>query len=145
MASVRWPVSRLMKQVLMERNAGSAPLTKKGKSVEDIYQKKTQLEHILLRPDSYIGSVEKTAQSMMVVVPDAAGEPSLQVRAISIVPGLFKIFDELVGAKGMTTPHTQSMPPTTRFATQTWTASRFRLTSIIFLYRCAYRQGGQHH
>ena len=25
----------------------------KGKSVEEIYQKKTQLEHILLRPDSY--------------------------------------------------------------------------------------------
>ena len=31
-------------------------------SVERIYQKKTQLEHILLRPDSYIGSVEKLTQ-----------------------------------------------------------------------------------
>ena len=28
-------------------------------SVERIYQKKTQHEHILLRPDTYIGSVEK--------------------------------------------------------------------------------------
>jgi len=28
-------------------------------SVESIYQKKTQHEHILLRPDTYIGSVEK--------------------------------------------------------------------------------------
>ncbi len=27
---------------------------KKGQ-IEDIYQKKTQLEHILLRPDTYIG------------------------------------------------------------------------------------------
>jgi hypothetical protein len=27
-------------------------------SVERIYQKKSQLEHILLRPDTYIGSVE---------------------------------------------------------------------------------------
>jgi hypothetical protein len=26
---------------------------KKSKTVEEIYQKKTQLEHILLRPDSY--------------------------------------------------------------------------------------------
>ena len=26
--------------------------------LEKIYQKKTQLEHILLRPDTYIGSVE---------------------------------------------------------------------------------------
>jgi len=28
-------------------------------SVERIYQKKTQHEHILLRPDTYIGSIEK--------------------------------------------------------------------------------------
>jgi DNA topoisomerase-2 len=27
-------------------------------TIEQIYQKKTQLEHILLRPDTYIGSVE---------------------------------------------------------------------------------------
>jgi len=26
--------------------------------IEKVYQKKTQLEHILLRPDTYIGSVE---------------------------------------------------------------------------------------
>lgn len=32
---------------------------KKRPSIERIYQKKTQLEHILLRPDTYIGSVEK--------------------------------------------------------------------------------------
>ena len=31
-------------------------------SVERIYQKKTQLEHILLRPDTYIGSVEPVSQ-----------------------------------------------------------------------------------
>lgn len=31
-------------------------------SVEHIYQKKTQLEHILLRPDTYIGSVELVTQ-----------------------------------------------------------------------------------
>lgn len=29
-------------------------------SIEKIYQKKSQLEHILLRPDTYIGSVEYT-------------------------------------------------------------------------------------
>jgi DNA topoisomerase-2 len=27
-----------------------------GKAIEEIYQKKSQLEHILLRPDTYIGS-----------------------------------------------------------------------------------------
>ena len=27
------------------------------KTLEEIYQKKTQYEHILLRPDTYVGSV----------------------------------------------------------------------------------------
>ena len=41
---------------------------KKKLSVERIYQKKTQLEHILLRPDTYIGSVEKVTQVTYLVV-----------------------------------------------------------------------------
>ena len=41
----------------------AAPSGKRKKlSVERIYQKKSQLEHILLRPDTYIGSVEKITQ-----------------------------------------------------------------------------------
>ena len=36
--------------------------TNKRLSVERIYQKKSQLEHILLRPDTYIGSVEPVTQ-----------------------------------------------------------------------------------
>ena len=49
-------------------NNQDTPPKKKKKSehkqgtVERIYQKKTQLEHILLRPDSYIGSVEADTQ-----------------------------------------------------------------------------------
>lgn len=39
-----------------------APGGAKGKAIEKIYQKKTQLEHILLRPDTYIGSVEAVSQ-----------------------------------------------------------------------------------
>jgi len=35
---------------------------KKRLSIEQIYQKKSQLEHILLRPDTYIGSVEVLEQ-----------------------------------------------------------------------------------
>lgn len=42
-------------------DAGSKA-SKKRLSVERIYQKKSQLEHILLRPDSYIGSVETLTQ-----------------------------------------------------------------------------------
>lgn len=36
---------------------GTPPVPSKSKktAVEEIYQKKSQLEHILLRPDTYIG------------------------------------------------------------------------------------------
>lgn len=66
---------------------------KKRLSVERIYQKKSQLEHVLLRPDTYIGSVEKTTQSMWVF--DGLTNEIVN-REISYVPGLYKIFDEIL-------------------------------------------------
>ena len=42
------------------RNGREAPWAQR--SVEQIYQKRTQLEHILLRPDSYVGSTERQSQ-----------------------------------------------------------------------------------
>lgn len=62
-------------------------------SIEQMYQKKSQLEHILLRPDSYIGSVEFTKELMW--VHDAEKNRMVQ-REISFVPGLYKIFDEIL-------------------------------------------------
>ncbi|KAJ3202300.1 DNA topoisomerase 2, partial [Dinochytrium kinnereticum] len=56
-----------------------------------IYQKKTQLEHILLRPDTYIGSIESTQAQMWVLEGSA-----FVYRNISYVPGLYKIFDEIL-------------------------------------------------
>ncbi|XP_021233799.1 DNA topoisomerase 2-alpha isoform X1 [Numida meleagris] len=61
-------------------------------SVERIYQKKTQLEHILLRPDTYIGSVETVTQQMWVFDDDVG----LNCRDVTFVPGLYKIFDEIL-------------------------------------------------
>lgn len=61
-------------------------------SVERIYQKKTQLEHILLRPDTYIGSVEPLTQQMWVYDEDVG----MNCREITFVPGLYKIFDEIL-------------------------------------------------
>nr|XP_020476493.1 DNA topoisomerase 2-beta isoform X2 [Monopterus albus] len=61
-------------------------------SVERVYQKKTQLEHILLRPDTYIGSVEPVTQQMWVFDEDVG----MNQRDISYVPGLYKIFDEIL-------------------------------------------------
>uniref|UniRef100_H2Z119 DNA topoisomerase 2 n=1 Tax=Ciona savignyi TaxID=51511 RepID=H2Z119_CIOSA len=60
-------------------------------SVERIYQKKSQLEHILLRPDTYIGSVEPVTQAMWVMT-----RVGYVNREITYVPGLYKIFDEIL-------------------------------------------------
>ncbi|KAH8319193.1 hypothetical protein KR067_013387 [Drosophila pandora] len=62
-------------------------------SIEQMYQKKSQLEHILLRPDSYIGSVEYTKELMWVY--DFEKNRMVQ-RELSFVPGLYKIFDEIL-------------------------------------------------
>ncbi|XP_058125449.1 DNA topoisomerase 2 isoform X1 [Anopheles ziemanni] len=64
-----------------------------GKSIEKIYQKKSQLEHILLRPDTYIGSVEMVKEQMWVY--DKEGNKMIQ-KEITYVPGLYKIFDEIL-------------------------------------------------
>lgn len=45
-------------------NIDQASKTGKKLAIEDIYQKKSQLEHILLRPDTYIGSVEYTEKTV---------------------------------------------------------------------------------
>ncbi|XP_052896689.1 DNA topoisomerase 2 isoform X2 [Anopheles moucheti] len=64
-----------------------------GKSIEKIYQKKSQLEHILLRPDTYIGSVEEVKEPMWIF--DKEAKKMIQ-REITYVPGLYKIFDEIL-------------------------------------------------
>ncbi|KAK4569413.1 DNA topoisomerase 2 [Recurvomyces mirabilis] len=65
---------------------------KKGTSTEQ-YQKLTQLEHILKRPDTYIGSVEKTTEQMWVFNSETE---QMENRKVTYVPGLYKIFDEIL-------------------------------------------------
>ncbi|XP_060950829.1 DNA topoisomerase 2-alpha [Limanda limanda] len=86
-----------MADPLKQTFAENKPLEKTKKdpkrmSVERIYQKKTQLEHILLRPDSYIGSVEPVTQQMWVYDEDVG----MNCRDVVFVPGLYKIFDEIL-------------------------------------------------
>jgi DNA topoisomerase-2 len=59
----------------------------------DQYQKLTQLEHIIKRPDTYIGSVERTEKQMWVYNTD---QDAMEFREVSFVPGLYKIFDEIL-------------------------------------------------
>ena len=48
--------------VTAKKGGGEDAGGNKRLSVERIYQKKSQLEHVLLRPDTYIGSVETVTQ-----------------------------------------------------------------------------------
>ena len=64
-------------------------------SIEKTYQKKTILEHILLRPDTYIGSCDFQSQQMW-VINDSVEPVKMKQKQISFVPGLYKIFDEII-------------------------------------------------
>ncbi len=65
------------------------------KSIEETYKSMTQYEHILHAPDTYIGSVENT-QLETWVYNDGEGEGKMEYRNIHYVPGLHKIFDEIL-------------------------------------------------
>lgn len=64
-----------------------------SKTVEQIYQKKTQHEHILTRPDMYIGTIEPVTDDLW-VFDDA--EHIMKQRKCTWIPGLYKIFDEIL-------------------------------------------------
>jgi DNA topoisomerase II len=65
----------------------------KKKTATEQYQKLTQLEHIIKRPDTYIGSVESTEQQMWVF---NSSTSEMELRKVNFVPGLYKIFDEIL-------------------------------------------------
>jgi len=69
------------------------PKLRKSKSVEQTYQKKTQVEHILLRPDTYVGSIEHQDESLWVW---NEKKEEMQYKDISYVPALYKVFDEML-------------------------------------------------
>ncbi|KAL8764994.1 MAG: hypothetical protein Q9194_006737 [Teloschistes cf. exilis] len=66
---------------------------KKGSKSTETYQKLTQLEHIIKRPDTYIGSAERSEKQMWVY---NSQKEMMEMREISFVPGLYKIFDEIL-------------------------------------------------
>eukprot|EP00927_Polykrikos_kofoidii_P065326 TRINITY_DN6109_c0_g2_i1.p1 TRINITY_DN6109_c0_g2~~TRINITY_DN6109_c0_g2_i1.p1 ORF type:complete len:1935 (-),score=346.71 TRINITY_DN6109_c0_g2_i1:397-6201(-) len=70
---------------------GSA--SKPDRSVEETYQKKTQLEHILLRPDSYVGSTERQQVDHWIY---ERNEGRMVQKKLDYVPALYKIFDEIL-------------------------------------------------
>mmetsp|Transcript_25018 Transcript_25018/g.40199 ORF Transcript_25018/g.40199 Transcript_25018/m.40199 type:complete len:1246 (+) Transcript_25018:79-3816(+) len=67
--------------------------SRKRKSVEQTYQKKSPVEHILLRPDTYVGSTEKQEETLW-IWNDKKHE--MEHKDIEFVPALYKIFDEIL-------------------------------------------------
>ncbi|KXN89810.1 DNA topoisomerase 2 [Leucoagaricus sp. SymC.cos] len=65
----------------------------KKKTASETYTKLSQLEHILKRPDSYIGSIETITQLMWTY--DANTKRMVQ-RDVKYVPGFLKIVDEIL-------------------------------------------------
>lgn len=67
----------------------------KGKSLEEkmeqVYQKKTQREHVYDLPDTYIGSIISNTGPMWVYSDESE---TIELREITYNPGLFKIYDE---------------------------------------------------
>jgi DNA topoisomerase-2 len=63
------------------------------KTIEQKYQKKSQIEHILLRPDTYVGQITLETDSMWVY--DEENNKIIK-KDIQYVPGLYKIFDEIL-------------------------------------------------
>jgi DNA topoisomerase-2 len=57
------------------------------------YQKKTDHQHILDNPDTYIGSIEKI-ESMEWVVCESEDNMKMEEKQIEFIPGLYKLFDE---------------------------------------------------
>ena len=59
-------------------------------ALEEIYQQMTDKEHILKKPDTYMGSVELTQAEMWVL------DKEIKRKLINYIPGLYKIFDEAI-------------------------------------------------
>lgn len=67
--------------------------SRRDKPVEEVYRKMTQLEHVIARPDTYVGSVQMQTEKMWVW----SEELEMMInKQINFVPGLYKIFDEIL-------------------------------------------------
>jgi DNA topoisomerase-2 len=58
------------------------------------YQQKTDKQHILDNPDTYIGSVEKVEADLWVLSEAKSSEEKIIEINMTYIPGLFKLFDE---------------------------------------------------
>lgn len=67
----------------------------KETKLETKYRKMSQYEHIIKRPDTYIGSV-KTEVDKQYLLCDENDKKSIKEKEINNIQGLYKIFDEII-------------------------------------------------
>ncbi|KAI3399653.1 hypothetical protein diail_6001 [Diaporthe ilicicola] len=87
------PLGEIENDSFTQLDGPSEARPSKKKTATETYQKLTQLEHIIKRPDTYIGSVERTETSMWTYNKERC---LMEHRKISFVPGFYKIFDEIL-------------------------------------------------
>ena len=79
--------------MIMDEDEPAPKANGSSKTNTQRYQKITQLEHIIKRPDTYVGSIERTEQQMWTYNKEAQ---LMQYKTIGFVPGFYKIFDEIL-------------------------------------------------
>lgn len=67
-------------------------MSSRNATVSNKYRKKTHLQHIKERPDTYIGSCNARIEPMWVVDPQG----KVEYREISYIPAILKLFDEIL-------------------------------------------------
>ena len=66
---------------------------KKKKTIEEIYKSMDPIEHIILRPGMYIGSIKNEPKQMFLYSDD---ESKMILKDIEYTPGLLKLLDEII-------------------------------------------------
>lgn len=66
------------------------------KTIEETYKKLSQKQHILQRPDTYIGSIKKQVEELWIPVNNKDESITMKKRVLEFSPGFMKIFDEIL-------------------------------------------------
>lgn len=70
--------------------------TRKKMAIEDRYKSMDEISHILHRPGMYIGSTTLTDTEKFILMPNEFGEPRMELKIVSHIPGILKLIDEVL-------------------------------------------------
>jgi DNA topoisomerase-2 len=75
----------------LTQNLSSAGISSAGISIEDQYQELSEIEHVIHRPDTWLGSMVSTEIEIPILE-----DGKLVERKIEYIPGLLKLYDEII-------------------------------------------------